>query len=228
MENNAKNGGMDDAPASSGEKHHFRRSWDIVAVSVLVLFCAGLFVFVNVGRWLVHEDPLEKGQAIVVLSGGVPVRAMEAAKLYNQGFAPRIWLTEPHNTLQSLGVPYEGEDALNQHLLIRSGVPATSIRILQPPIVNTADEIKAIAGAMAPGDRRPVIVVTSKAHTRRVRALWNRVAKNRGQAVVRAASADRFDAVHWWRTTTGALQVIREVLGLLNVWAGLPLRPAPG
>jgi hypothetical protein len=30
----------------------------------------------------------------------------------------------------------------------------------------------------------------------------------------------------WWRNTGDALDVVREVLGLLNVWAGLPLQPA--
>jgi hypothetical protein len=40
--------------------------------------------------------------------------------------------------------------------------------------------------------------------------------------IVRASSQDPFDARHWWRNTTDALDVVREVLGLLNAWAGLP------
>jgi hypothetical protein len=43
---------------------------------------------------------------------------------------------------------------------------------------------------------------------------------------VRAAGTDGFDAAHWWRNTHDALDVVREVLGLLNAWAGLPLQPA--
>jgi len=41
---------------------------------------------------------------------------------------------------------------------------------------------------------------------------------------VRAASEDPFDPRHWWRSTGDALDVVREVLGLMNAWAGLPLR----
>jgi hypothetical protein len=30
---------------------------------------------------------------------------------------------------------------------------------------------------------------------------------------------------HWWRNTRDALAVVREILGLINLWAGLPVRP---
>jgi uncharacterized SAM-binding protein YcdF (DUF218 family) len=93
--------------------------------------------------------------------------------------------------------------------------------------VNTADEIKIIAAALARERDRTVIVVTTKAHTRRVRLLWRRLAPGRGHAIVRAASDDPFDPRRWWRNTTDALDVVREALGLLNAWAGQPLRPAP-
>jgi hypothetical protein len=46
-------------------------------------------VLFGVGRWLVVEDPLEKPYAIIVLSGRMPHRAIEAACLYRQGYAPK-------------------------------------------------------------------------------------------------------------------------------------------
>jgi hypothetical protein len=42
---------------------------------------------------------------------------------------------------------------------------------------------------------------------------------------VRAARTDSFDPEHWWRNSHDALDVVREILGLMNVWAGLPLKP---
>ncbi len=92
--------------------------------------------------------------------------------------------------------------------------------------MNTADEIKVIAPALARGKDGAVILVTSRAHTRRVRLLWRRLAPGQGRVIVRAASGDPFDPRHWWRNTRDALDVVREVLGLLNAWAGLPLRRA--
>jgi hypothetical protein len=58
-----------------------------------------------------------------------------------------------------------------------------------------------------------------------VRALWKKLAGEHLKAVVRAAREDPFDADHWWRNTRDALSVVREILGLMNVWAGLPIRP---
>jgi len=197
------------------------------AVGGAVLFLA-LVIFLGVGRWLMVEDPLGKAKAIVVLSGAMPVRAIEAAELYREGYAPEVWLThsrEPAETLEEMGVPFAGEEHYNALVLIHEGVPAEAIHVLEPPIVNTADEIKVAASALAAAKGDAVILVTTKVHTRRVRLLWRRLASGQGRAIVRAASGDSFDPRHWWRNTSDALDVVREVLGVLNAWAGLPLHP---
>ena len=189
----------------------------------------GAVIFFGAGRWLVVEDPLVKARAIVVLSGAMPLRAIEAVKLYRAGYAPEIWLThstEPGQTLEAMGVPFAGEDQYNARVLIHNGVPPEAIHVLEPPIVNTADEIKVVVAALGRESNRTVIFVTSKAHTRRVRLLWRRLAPGQSRAIVRAASGDSFDPRHWWRNTSDALDVVREVLGVMNAWAGLPLHPA--
>ncbi len=205
------------------------RAWLILAAvsgSGLIL---AMVLFLGVGRWLVVEDPLVKANAIVVLSGGMPVRAIEAAKLYREGYAPEVWLThstEPGGTLGEMGIPFSGEDFYNSRILIHEGVPPGAIHALDPPIVNTADEIKVISAALAHENGAAVIIVTTKAHTRRVRLLWRRLTSSQGRAIVRGASGDPFDPRHWWRNTSDALDVVREFLGVLNAWAGLPLHPA--
>src|SRR5260370_6821289 len=100
---------------------------------------------------------------------------MEAANLYREGYAPEIWLThstEPGKTLEKMSIPFAGEDYYNKFVLIHEGVPAEAIHVLDRPIVNTADEIRAAAAALKPGKDAAVILVTTKAHTRRVRLLW--------------------------------------------------------
>lgn len=197
--------------------------------AIAAILFAILFVFLNIGRWLVLEDPLHKATAIAVMSGRMPERALEAARIYQQGYAPRVWLThstEPGATLERLSVHYVGEDEYDKQVLMHEGVPESAIQVLDPPIVNTADEMKTIGAALAKEKERTVILVTSKVHTRRVRALWKRLAASDGAAIVRGVSDDKFDATHWWRNTGDALDVVREVLGLLNAWAGLPLQPA--
>jgi uncharacterized SAM-binding protein YcdF (DUF218 family) len=187
------------------------------------------FVFLNVGKWLVVEDPLQQADAIAVLSGQMPARALEAARVYKQGYAKHVWLThstEPGATLRELSIPYAGEESYNKQILLHEGVPEEAIHLLDPPIVNTADEMKTIGAALRKENQRSVIIVTSKVHTRRVKALWKRISAQDGNAIVRGVHDDPFDPSHWWRTTKDALDVVREILGLLNAWAGLPLQSA--
>jgi uncharacterized SAM-binding protein YcdF (DUF218 family) len=157
------------------------------------------------------------------------MRAKEAARLYNKAYAPQIWLTrsiEPAASLEEMHIAYIGEDFFNSRILMHEGVPSNAIRVLEPSIDNTADEVKAIATELEREKGAAVIIVTTKAHTRRVRTLWNKLAGGRGRAIVRAAPTDTFVPDRWWRTTGDSLDVVREVLGLLNAWAGLPLHPS--
>jgi len=188
-----------------------------------------LLAFLNLGRWLDKEDPPQKAAAIAVLSGRMPARALEAARLYNQGYAPQIWLSysvEPGATLDKFSVPYAGEEFYDRLLLLHQGVPDSAIHILAPPIVNTADEMRTFGQALRKENLHRIIIVTSKVHTRRTAVLWKRLSAKDGEAIIRGATGDSNNPVHWWRNTGDALDVVREVLGLLNAWAGLPLQPA--
>lgn len=214
------------AAASPTGKH---RLFGIVLIAVVAgVFVFALLILFGVGRWLIVEDPLDKAQAIVVLSGRMPMRAQEAARLYNAGWAPRVWLTrsvEPAASLQEMNIAYIDEDFFNSRVLMYEGVPANAILTVEPAINDTADEIRIITAELEREKAETVIIVTTKAHTRRVRTLWRELSQGRGRAIVRAASTDPFAPDHWWRSTGDALDVVRELLGLLNAWAGLPLHP---
>lgn len=211
----------------SGQWDGERGSARAVFIAAVLLICLAVLIFLRVGHWLVREDPLGKSTAIVVLSGGMPERALEASKIYRAGYAPEVWLTqptEPKRAMAKLGVSFEGEEESSRRVLVHEGVPEKAIRVLAPGIVNTADEMAVLANSLQQTKGGTVIVVTSKAHTRRVRALWNHLEATHGKIILRAAETDSFDAAHWWRSTHDALDVVREVLGLLNVWAGLPVK----
>ena len=200
-----------------------------ILIILAALLAAGWVVARELGRWLVVQDPLDRSGAIVVLSGGLPYRAMEGAKIYMEGIAPQVWLTRSLGPpeLEELQIDYESEETYNRKILISEGVPDSAIRVLDPIITNTVDEERAVFDKMRRSAVSRVIIVTSPPHTRRVRTLWRNLAPNGLVAIVRAASTDPYDANHWWRNTKDALDVTREVLGLLNAWAGLPLKPPP-
>jgi uncharacterized SAM-binding protein YcdF (DUF218 family) len=184
----------------------------------------------GIGWWLMVADPLEPATAIVVLSGRVPFRAMEAASIYREGLAPAVWLTKEVRTaeelaLDRLGVPVVRGDAYNRAVLERLGVTPEAIRLLGDGVRNTVDEMRLIASELGRNGGDRVIIVTSKAHSRRVRATWAAIVGGSPRAIVRYAREEPYGASGWWRNTRDALDVSREVFGLMNVWAGFPVQP---
>jgi uncharacterized SAM-binding protein YcdF (DUF218 family) len=206
-----------------------RNLFRIAALALALAVClAAVIAFRGTGRWLVREDALAPADAIVVLSGSMPARAEEAARIFRMGYAHEIWVSRPDSPdqqLESMGIHYLGEQDFNRAVLIHDGVPETDISIFPSQIANTEEEIEEIRGQMQREGKTSVMVVTSLQHTRRVRALWRKLAGNNLRLIVRGAPQDGFDADHWWRNTHDTFAVVREILGLLNVWLGLPVRP---
>jgi uncharacterized SAM-binding protein YcdF (DUF218 family) len=202
----------------------------LIATVLIALVAAALVWGVRgLGAWLVVEDPLAPAQAVVALGGEVPFRAMEAALIYRQGWTSEVWLTRPPQdagdaALRQLGIQVPNEEVYNRAVLERLGVPVTAIRVLGRPAQNTAQEVQVIAEELQRVGGGQVILVTSKPHSRRVRATWRALIGE--QAIVRYATSDPYDAYRWWHHTRDALAVSREVFGLLNVWAGFPVQPA--
>jgi uncharacterized SAM-binding protein YcdF (DUF218 family) len=206
-----------------------RRSFRIAAISVVAFLCAmAVVVFRGAGRWLIREDPLAAADEIVVLSGSMPARAEEAGKIFQMGYGREIWVSQaesPREELESQGIHFVGEEDYNRAMLLHEGVPEADVHIFPQPIVNTEQEIEEISSQMRHDGKTSVIIVTSPPHTRRVRALWAGVAGSGLRLIVRGATEDRFDADHWWRDTRDTFAVVREILGLLNAWLGLLVRP---
>jgi uncharacterized SAM-binding protein YcdF (DUF218 family) len=205
------------------------RIFAVLGALALLALSAGFALMLGVGHWLVKEDSLQKANAIAVLSGNFPARALEAASLYHNGYAGEIWLTHPgaqSEALAEMGIHYPNEADFNYQVLRRQGVPANAIHLLDAPIINTLDELDVISRMLQQKDSASVIVVTNKAHTRRVHELWNRLDSARGKIIVHGIANDDFQPSAWWRRTGDTHQVIHEILGMINVWAGLPMQSA--
>jgi uncharacterized SAM-binding protein YcdF (DUF218 family) len=209
-----------------------RRFFQVLALVVAVaLFAGAVIAFRGAGRWLVRPDSLASADVIVVLSGSMPARAEEAARIYRLGYAREVWVSRPESPadeLAALGIRYLGEEGYNREILIHAGVPEAAVHVFPEPIVDTEQEVEETAREMQHEGKTSAIIVTSPQHTRRVRALWRELAEPGLRAMVRGAPEDRFDADHWWRNTRDAFSVVREILGLLNASVGLPVRPHSG
>ena len=206
-----------------------KRRWAIVGGIFLAIALLAATVFFTVGRWLIVEDPLSHADVVVVLSGHLPDRAVEAAQVYKAGYADQIWISPPISPveeLKAMNISFLGEDFYNEKVLIAQGVPPDAIRILDKPGANTEAEVRQTVEELHALNYHSVIIVTSKPHTRRVRTIWRKLVGSEPNMMVHYAQDDPYDGAHWWRHTADALDVVRETLGLLKAWAGFPLRPA--
>ena len=199
-----------------------------LGVLALLILAVALVMFRGAGRWLNREDPLAHADVIFVLGGGMPERAAEAARVYAMGYAPEVWLSRPDSpsdSLAKLGIHFVGEEEYSREILVYEGVPESAIHVLAGPVVNTEQEVQEAGRELRRNGKKTVILVTSPEHTRRTWTLWRKLIGNDPSATVHAAHEDPFDPDHWWRNTRDVLSVVREYLGLLNAWAGLPVPP---
>ena len=211
------------------ESESRKRRWLVPGGIFIALAAIAVSAFFTVGKWLVVEDPLTHADVIVVLSGRLPERALEAARVYKAGYADQVWISPPESPaddLKAMNISYLGEDFYNEKVLMAQGVPPDAIRILDRPDANTEAEVRQTVEDLRAMDFHSVIIVTSKPHTRRVRTIWRKLVGSDPSMIVRFASKDTYDGAHWWRHTRDALDVVRETLGLVNAWAGFPLRPS--
>jgi len=180
-------------------------------------------VLVACGDYLISEGALNKADAILVLSGGVPERMLEAADLYKAGYAPRLILTkgeEPENQslLRSLGVVAPEVYELNLQIAAKLGIPDRAITVLEPRVNSTYRELAMFRDYCSEQRFRSVIIVTSKSHTTRAYKIFEHLMDEQTHAILRASRYDTFDPQGWWRERRMAKEVLFEYQKLVNYY----------
>ena len=177
----------------------------IFTILLLLTAAGGAWFLYYGGRYLQHEDPLQKADAVFVLGGARVERWLEAFDLHTEGYAPIIMLSpeRPEHSerlLQARGVRFPTTIELQRDALIQLGVPAAAI-IANPGYVdNTAQEAALLRQTALSRGWKRVIIVTSKYHTRRAGFAFRRTFAGTGiPVVVRASRHDVSDPANWWR-----------------------------
>ena len=128
---------------------------------ILLTACAAavLLFLPFAGRFFSAADPLQRGDAIVVLAGSRVDRWLEAVDLFKEGWAPRVVLSPgPVSTLEvklrgeGLRLPREGD--LARDAVLSLGVPADAVTVMPGGVDNTAAEAAALRRWLPPGSHR--------------------------------------------------------------------------
>ena len=173
------------------------------------------------GRFLVVEDPVQPADAIVVLSGSVPDRVMEAVDLYQAGVAPRVVLTRAPelpglSALRARGGYLPDRHEQNLAVAHQLGIPPAVVSVVPGVAASTLAESRAIVRYLGAAELRTVVVVTSKLHTRRARMTLRRLAGDSVRITMRPSRYDPFSADDWWRYRAWTRRLVIEYLKLLN------------
>ena len=156
--------------------------WSCGLVVLLAAFCflfRGPLLTGLATAWIVNE-PLEKADAIVVLGGGLETRPFEAARLYHEGFAPKILLMNVKlSPTTKLGITLPEQD-LTRQALLKKEVPDPDCITIGDGVASTFDESRAVRAWLARTGAKKVIIPTNLFHTRRVRWLFRK--ESRAQA----------------------------------------------
>ena len=176
-------------------------------------------------RVLFVQAEVPHADALVVLSGSPAYveRALWAARLFREGRAPRVVLTDDGRrggwSNAERRNPYFVERAAEE--LRRAGVPAERIEILPRAVTGTHDEALLLREYAVARGARSLSVVTSAYHSRR--ALWTlrRVFEGSGVEVglsaVPAGSLTPAPAT-WWLSARGWQMVAGEYLKFIYYW----------
>ncbi len=194
----------------------------IIWLSIPLLFILLLFLFRfsilrGIGNYLVYEDPIEKVEAIFVLSGSPDTRAWEAAKWIKQGYSNLVVCTG-----QEIAIPYAEEFGmdtlftpdLTKRFLMADGVDSTKIEILFKG-TSTFEEFEAIRDFCKARKMKTIMVISSNFHTRRISKVFTRQLKKEGiRVIIRGAEEPEFNPNLWWKNESGLIFVNNEYVKL--------------
>lgn len=196
----------------------FSRLAGLIVLAVLAWFLAPP-VLTAYARWLIVQDPVERADAVVALSGGEGERLHASIGLYKRGKAGCLLLVGPAIPLLKV---YSGEDSLTQgeakrRIAIRKGVPPDSA-IVSLGATSTWEEAQTTLMEARARGWRSITLVTDPFHTRRSRATFHKTFQ--GQSVrigVYHLPVERstYDPQKWWTRERDLMAVLTETVKMI-------------
>lgn len=206
-----------------------RLIWRLVRLLVMALvLVVGLYVgspylLTAAGRSLITAHPLAKADLVLVLAGQTLLRVPEGARLYHEGFAPKILLTnEPKargtEELLRLGIRFPDHQDNALTILEALRVPRSAILTIQERTNSTRAEMQAVARFLASHPVKRLIIVTSKSHTTRAFKIFSTGLGSGIQLIMHPVPNDPYDPTRWWQDRVDAKDVLHEYQALVDFW----------
>lgn len=153
---------------------------------------------------IMTNDEPKKSDAILVLAGGEPGRAWEAADLYNARLAQYVIVTKERPTVDEEELQRRGIELVdgrgNYIRVLRGlGVPEDKIITVETPVEDTLAEMQRVRELCAKKNWKSVIIVTANYHTRRARLAGRYAFGSNFQLAVVGSKHGGLDRNAWWK-----------------------------
>jgi uncharacterized SAM-binding protein YcdF (DUF218 family) len=184
----------------------------VIVLGALAWFFRAPLLSGIANAWIVH-DPLSQADAIVVLGGGVQTRPFEAARLFRDGYAPRVLVASPERKpTDEMGLT-AGDTETTKQILVKRGVPDSAIVVFGNEVSSTHEEALALRNWLEQTGAKKIIIVSDPFHTRRVRWLFRKeLATTGGQILTGVAAPLKYTVSSWWQTEQGLIEFQNEVI----------------
>lgn len=198
-----------------------------IAVCFFAAFAAWISLSCLSASYLAVEKPIQSADAIFVLSGSDAYveRTAEAAKLFKEKTAPKIFLTN-----DGLKGGWDQEEQRNPYFverarweLIGRGVPAEAIEILPTIVGGTIEEANLLIKVSAERNLNSLLLVTSTYHTRRTLWTFERIVSRNNSPLnvgIKFPSNENLipSPFGWWLSVQGWQTVGAEYVKIVYYW----------
>ncbi len=202
-----------------------------ITTILVILFTFFIFISVflmpNLGQWLVALDELHESDMIVVLTGSVTDRILQAVDIYNARYSDKIVLVNSYRVDYDIFVERgveipPGYAQLSKMAAIDLGVPEENILILEGNAKSTQDEALIIREYIRNNRAiESIILVTSKFHSGRSKKIFRKALSGLDREINIYSSPSKYDPSNvnqWWRDREDIKWVVLEYLKLANFY----------
>jgi len=193
--------------------------WAVSMLAVAFLLSAAYHyrtsVLIGLAKLWIVDEHLAKADAIVVLGGGLENRPFAAARLFHDGFAPKILYMDVRLTATAeLGIDLSEREATHR-VLLSNNVPEEALVAIGKSVASTYDESQAVKDWIKQHNAKSVIIPTDLFHTRRARWLFRRELALVGAVpVIQALETRQYQLTNWWQTELGLIAFQNEIIKL--------------
>ena len=170
-----------------------------------------VFIFI-VNSILVENNPPEKSDYIVVISGGDTIgRTKKGIELYKQAYAPKLLLS---------GDAADPKSPSNAKVMktyaIKNGVPEEDIIIEENSKDTKQNATESILKLIKVGPQQQIILVTSPYHSKRARIEFQKAFKNQtiDAKIISVNANDKNWGRYWWAKPKSLIIATFELLKL--------------